>query len=50
MTLLVAGGLYVRSLIAGSFDTSARLADARALDYNSLRFMLDEETGLRGWT
>ena len=47
--LLVAGGLYVRSLIASSFTTSSKLADARALDYNALRFMLDEETGLRGF-
>ena len=47
--LLTWGGLYVRGLIANAFDTSNKLAAARALDYNSLRYMLDEETGLRGY-
>lgn len=46
--LFVAGGLYVRSLIAGSFEISNRLATARALDYNALRYILDMETALRG--
>jgi serine phosphatase RsbU (regulator of sigma subunit)/CHASE3 domain sensor protein len=49
IALLVAGGLYVRSLIVTTFAVSSKLADARALDYDALRFMLDEETGLRGY-
>ena len=49
IALLVAGGLYVRSLINGAFQISRDLATTRALDYNTLRYQLDEETGLRGY-
>ena len=49
VVLLISSGLYVRSLIAGSFDVSSRLGTARALDYNALRYILDMETGLRGF-
>ena len=47
--LLIGGGLYVRSLIAASFQTADELATTRALAYNALRYMLDEETGVRGF-
>jgi len=44
IALLVGGGLYVRTLIAHSFQTAADLSTTRALAYSSLRYMLDEET------
>jgi CHASE3 domain sensor protein len=47
--LLTGGGLYVRSLIGQSFRTASDLAATRALAYSSLRYMLDEETGIRGF-
>lgn len=49
IALLVGGGLYVRILIAQSFRTAADLATTRALAYDALRLMLDEETGVRGF-
>jgi CHASE3 domain sensor protein len=49
IAVLVAGGLYVRSLIDQSFTLSSRLSTARALAYTVLRDQLDEETGLRGF-
>jgi CHASE3 domain sensor protein len=49
IALLIAGGLYVRALITQAFQTANSLAATRALTYNTLRFMLDEETGLRGY-
>lgn len=49
IALLIAGGLYVRTIVSNAFDVSNRLANSRALAYNALRFMLDEETGLRGF-
>jgi serine phosphatase RsbU (regulator of sigma subunit)/CHASE3 domain sensor protein len=49
IALLVVGGLYVRSLIARSFQTAADLATTRALAFSSLTSMLDEETGVRGY-
>jgi serine phosphatase RsbU (regulator of sigma subunit) len=49
IALLVGGGLYVRTLIAHSFQTAADLSTTRALAYSSLRYMLDEETGVRGY-
>ncbi len=36
IALLVGGGLYVRSVIAQSFQTAADLATTRALAYSSL--------------
>jgi serine phosphatase RsbU (regulator of sigma subunit) len=49
IVLLIGGGLYVRTLIAQSFQTAGNLATTRALAYASLRYMLDEETGVRGY-
>jgi serine phosphatase RsbU (regulator of sigma subunit)/CHASE3 domain sensor protein len=49
IALLLVGGLYVRSLIARSFQTAADLATTRALAFSSLTSMLDEETGVRGY-
>ena len=47
--MLATGGLYVRSLVARSFQSVDALASTRALAYSSLRYMLDEETGVRGF-
>ncbi len=47
--LLVGGGFYVRTVISQSFKTAADLATTRGLAYGSLRYMLDEETGVRGY-
>lgn len=47
--LLVGGGLYVRSLISQSFQTAGQLADTHALAFTALKYMLDEETGVRGF-
>ena len=49
IALLVGGGLYVRGLIAQSFQTAGDLRTTRALGYDTLRYMLDEETGVRGF-
>jgi CHASE3 domain sensor protein len=49
IALLIAGGLYVRSLIAQSFAVESDLKEARALAFSNLRYMLDEETGIRGY-
>lgn len=49
IVLLVGGGLYVRALITQSFRTAADIATTRALAYTTLRYMLDEETGVRGF-
>jgi CHASE3 domain sensor protein len=49
IALLIGAGLYVRTLIAQSFQTAADLGTTRALAYSSLRYMLDEETGVRGF-
>ena len=49
IALLIGGGLYVRTLISGSFRTAASLGATRALAYSTLRYMLDEETGVRGF-
>jgi serine phosphatase RsbU (regulator of sigma subunit) len=49
IALLLAAGLYVRSLVARSFQTASALATTRALAFSSLQSMLDEETGVRGY-
>jgi serine phosphatase RsbU (regulator of sigma subunit) len=49
IALLIGGGLYVRTLVTQSFHTAAGLGTTRALAYNSLKYMLDEETGVRGF-
>jgi CHASE3 domain sensor protein len=49
IALLIGGGLYVRALIEQSFRTAADLGATRALAYSSLKYMLDEETGVRGF-
>jgi len=49
IALLISGGLYVRTLINQAFATSSALESARAVAYDTLRFQLDEETGLRGF-
>jgi serine phosphatase RsbU (regulator of sigma subunit) len=49
IVLLVAGGLYVRGLIAQSFDIASRLTNVRTLTINALNYQVDEETGLRGY-
>jgi serine phosphatase RsbU (regulator of sigma subunit) len=48
IALLVGGGLYVRAVITQSFRTASDIAATRALAYGALRYMLDEETGVRG--
>jgi CHASE3 domain sensor protein len=49
IVLLIGGGFFVRTLIAQSFRTAGDLGTTRALAYSSLRYMLDEETGIRGF-
>jgi CHASE3 domain sensor protein len=49
IALLIGGGLYVRAVITQSFRTAADIATTRALAYSTLRYMLDEETGVRGF-
>jgi serine phosphatase RsbU (regulator of sigma subunit) len=49
IALLISGGLYVRALITQAFQTANNLAATRALSYDTLRYMLDEETGVRGY-
>ncbi|HEY5350602.1 MAG TPA: SpoIIE family protein phosphatase [Candidatus Lustribacter sp.] len=49
IVLLIGGGLYVRTLIAQSFQNAAGIGTTRALAYGTLRYMLDEETGVRGF-
>lgn len=49
IALLAGGSLYVRSLITAAFETAGQLAVTRALAYSTLRLMLDEETGVRGF-
>jgi serine phosphatase RsbU (regulator of sigma subunit) len=49
VVLLIGGGLYVRTLIAQSFRTATSLGATRALAYDTLRYMLDEQTGVRGF-
>ena len=47
--LLIGGGFYVRTVISQSFKSAADLATTRAAAYSTLRYMLDEETGVRGF-
>lgn len=49
IALLIGAGFYVRTLIAQSFRTASDLGTTRALAYGALRYMLDEETGVRGF-
>jgi serine phosphatase RsbU (regulator of sigma subunit)/CHASE3 domain sensor protein len=49
VALLAIGGLYVRSVVARSFQNATVLRSTRALAYDTLRYMLDEETGVRGF-
>jgi serine phosphatase RsbU (regulator of sigma subunit) len=49
VALLIGGGVYVRVLIAQSFQTAGELATTRAAAYTALKLMLDEETGVRGY-
>jgi CHASE3 domain sensor protein len=49
IALLIGAGFYVRTLIARSFQTAADLGTTRALAYSTLKYMLDEETGVRGF-
>ena len=48
-SLLVAGGLQVRNVIAASFEASQGLRAARILVSEMLQDQLDEETGMRGY-
>jgi serine phosphatase RsbU (regulator of sigma subunit) len=47
--LLVASGLFVRSIVADSFRNAQGLRAARVLAGNVLKEQLDEETGVRGY-
>jgi serine phosphatase RsbU (regulator of sigma subunit) len=47
--LLLSGGLYIRSLISASFQTATELRSTRPLADDALVYMLDEETGVRGF-
>lgn len=47
--LLVAGGLYVRSVVSTAFSDADRIRNARAHVNDMLRQQLDEETGVRGY-
>jgi serine phosphatase RsbU (regulator of sigma subunit) len=47
--LLIAGGLYVRSVVSTAFRDAERIRDARAHVNDMLRHQLDEETGVRGY-
>ena len=47
--LLIAGALYIRSLIADSFYRAGYVDATRQMAYGALRYMLDEETGVRGY-
>jgi serine phosphatase RsbU (regulator of sigma subunit) len=49
IALLAGGGLYVRGVIFRSFETADALRTTRALAYDALRYMLDEETGVGGF-
>lgn len=49
IALLASGGIYVRSVVSGSLQNADALRSTRALAYDSLRYMLDEETGVRGF-
>lgn len=49
LPFFVTGGLVVRSLVAHSFLTTRETHATRALAFDSLKFQLDEETGLRGY-
>ncbi|HZV76718.1 MAG TPA: SpoIIE family protein phosphatase [Candidatus Babeliales bacterium] len=47
--LLVGGGIYVRSVVGGTFRDTDRIRDARSHVNDMLRHQLDEETGVRGY-
>ena len=47
--VLVAGGLWVQSTVAGSFRDAESIGTARFLVEDVLRRQLDEETGIRGY-
>jgi serine phosphatase RsbU (regulator of sigma subunit) len=49
VALLVAGGLYVRSVVATSFRDAERIRTARLNVTQLLNEQLDEETGVRGY-
>jgi serine phosphatase RsbU (regulator of sigma subunit) len=49
IALLVAGGLYVRSVVSTAFSDADRIRNARAHVNDMLRQQLDEETGVRGY-
>jgi CHASE3 domain sensor protein len=46
---LVAGGLYVRSVVSAAFRDADGIRNARAHVNDMLRHQLDEETGVRGY-
>lgn len=48
--LLVAGGIFVRSIVGASFRDAERIRTARVHVADMLRQQLDEETGVRGYS
>jgi serine phosphatase RsbU (regulator of sigma subunit)/CHASE3 domain sensor protein len=49
VALLVAGGLYVRTIVGSAFTDAERIRTARVHVGDMLRQQLDEETGVRGY-
>ncbi|HYL28157.1 MAG TPA: hypothetical protein VEW74_10025, partial [Candidatus Nitrosotalea sp.] len=49
VALLIAGGLYVRSIVGSSFREIEVIRSARVHVAGMLKQQLDEETGLRGY-
>nr|MDQ2681352.1 CHASE3 domain-containing protein [Candidatus Eremiobacteraeota bacterium] len=50
LPVLIVAGVLIRNQVASSFHTAEQTRAARVLAFNALKYQLDEETGIRGYT